>query len=175
MPRRPSQVEFGPPLAGYIARIEADEDVLAVLEEQLGAVPERFGKIPESRGGFRYAPDKWSIKDIVAHLSDVERVFSYRALRFARGDTTALPGFDQDAYAPEAGADRRTLADLVAEWGDVRRATLALFRHLPEPAWDRRGTASGHPASVRALAYAIAGHVRHHFVVLEERYQSPSG
>lgn len=171
----PTSAEFGPPLAGYIQRIERDEDILAVLEEQLEQVGSSVGSFGEARGGFRYAPGKWSIKEIVGHLSDTERIFSYRALRFARGDTTPLPGFEQDDYAPEVGADRRTLADLVAEWADVRRATLALFRHLPPSAWDRRGTASGHPASVRALAYAIAGHVRHHLEALEERYRTPGG
>ena len=171
----PSSTEFGPNLAGYLQRIGNDEDILVVLDEQLERVGSRLGQVAEARGGYRYAPGKWSIKEIVGHLSDVERIFSYRALRFARGDATPLPGFEQDDYAPEVGADRRTLADLVAEWADVRRATLALFRHLPQPAWDRRGIASGHSASVRALAYAMAGHLRHHLEVLEERYLKPGG
>lgn len=167
---RPSADEFAPGFARYIGRIADGEDVLEVLSVQLDEVVNRFGRIPEARSDHRYAPGKWSIKEMLGHLSDVERIFSYRALRLARGDATPLPGFDENAYAPEMRADERTLADLVAEWRDVRRATLALFRHLPVVAWERRGTASGHPSSVRSLAYAIGGHVRHHLAILEERY-----
>jgi hypothetical protein len=143
---------------------------MAVLADQLGQVAARFGRIPESRGGFRYAPGKWSIKQVLLHLSDVERVFVYRAMRFARRDATPLPGFDEDAWAPESGADDRSLADLAAEWADVRRASLALFRGLPASAWGHRGLSNGKEISVRALAYATAGHVRHHLEVLEQRY-----
>ena len=110
------------------------------------------------------------MKEVVVHLSDAERIFSYRALRLARGDATPLPGFDENAYAPESGADAQPLAALVTEWADVRQATLGLLRHLPAAAWTRRGTASGCPVSVRALAWIIAGHVRHHPSTLEERY-----
>jgi hypothetical protein len=143
---------------------------MAVLADQLGEVTARFGRIPESRGGFRYAPGKWSIKQVLLHLSDVERVFVYRAMRFARRDATPLPGFDEDAWAPESGADDRSLADLAAEWAAVRRASLALFRGLPASAWGHRGLSNGKEISVRALAYATAGHVRHHLEVLEQRY-----
>lgn len=169
---RPTSAEYGAPLADYIRRIADAEDIQQVLAEQLDQVLGRLGRIDESRGTFRYAPEKWSIKEIVGHLSDAERIFAYRALRIARGDGTPLPGFDENAYVPEMRADGRTLADLTAEWADVRRATLALFRHLPEATWERRGAASGHPVSVRALGYAIAGHVRHHLEVLETRYRA---
>ena len=107
---------------------------------------------------------------MVGHLSDTERVFAYRALRFGRGDTTPLPSFNDQAYVAEVGAADRTLSNLVAEWGDVRRATTSLFRNLPSHAWQRRGTASDNSISVRALAYIIVGHVRHHMEVLEARY-----
>lgn len=167
---RPTADEYSTFLAGYVARIADGEDILKVLAEQLDEVLVRLGPIDEARGGFRYVAGKWSIKEIVGHLSDAERIFSYRALCIARGDATPLPGFDENAYAPEVRADERTLADLTAEWADVRRATLALFGHLPERAWERRGIASDNPVSVRALAYAVAGHVRHHLQVLEERY-----
>jgi hypothetical protein len=126
--------------------------------------------VSEERSNYRYAEGKWSIKEIVNHLCDTERIFAYRALRIARADATPLPGFDENAYAPEMRADERTLADLSAEWVDVRRSTLSLFRHLPAGTWERLGTASGHPCSVRALAYATAGHARHHLKVLAERY-----
>ncbi|MBA3554882.1 MAG: DinB family protein [Gemmatimonadales bacterium] len=167
---RPAADEYSTFVADYVGRIMDGEDILEVLAEQLDEVRGRLGRIDEARGEFRYAAGKWSIKEIVGHLSDAERIFAYRALRIARGDATPLPGFDENAYAPEVRADERTLADLTAEWSDVRRATLALFDHLPERAWERRGIASDKPVSVRALAYVVAGHVRHHLQVLEERY-----
>jgi len=170
---RPAGDEYAAPFAGYVGRIADDEDIVAVLATQLDQVLVRLAEIPEARGGYRYAPDKWSIKEILGHLSDTERVWAYRALRVARGDATALPGFDDQAYVAETGARDRTLVDMVEEWGAVRRATIALFRSLPAAAWPRRGTASDEPVTVRALAYIIAGHVRHHLEVLEARYMMP--
>jgi hypothetical protein len=167
---RPAPDEFAPFYAGYVARIADDEDIVAVLADQHRVVLDRCAGIPESRGEFRYAPGKWSVKEIIGHLSDSERIFACRALRFARGDPAQLPGFDENEYVPAMAAGRRGVADLAAEWGDVRRASLSLFRHLPAEAWLRRGVASGRPVSVRALAYVIAGHVRHHLDVLAERY-----
>jgi DinB superfamily len=167
---RPGADEYAPAFAGYVGRIGEDEDIVAALAGQLDQVLARFGRIPEARGDYRYAPGKWSVKELVGHLSDTERVFAYRALRIARGDATPLASFDDQSYVTEVRADERTVADLAAEWGDVRRATLALFRHLPAAAWTRRGVAGGHPTSVRALAYLTVGHVRHHLETLEARY-----
>jgi len=167
---RPGTDEYALSFAGYVARIADDEDVVAVLASQLNVVGARLAGIAEARGDYRYAPGKWSIKEVVGHLSDTERILAYRVLRIGRGDTTPLPSFDENAYVPEMRAGERTLADLTGEWGDVRRATIALFRNLPAPAWPRRGVASDKPISVRALAYIIAGHVRHHLEVLETRY-----
>ena len=167
---RPGPDEYAPSYAGYVARIADDEDVVAVLASQLDSLGARLAGIPEARGEYRYAPGKWSIKEVVGHLCDTERVFAYRGLRIARGDTTPLPSFDENTYVPEMRAEERTLADLAAEWGDVRRATLALFRNLPASAWRRRGVASDKAISVRALAYIIAGHVRHHVEGLDTRY-----
>ena len=167
---RPRVGEYAPSFADYVARIAEDEDIVAVLAGQLDQVLARLGRILEVRGDYRYAPEKWSIKEMVGHLCDTERVFAYRALRIGRGDSTPLPSFDDQAYVAEVRSGDRTLADLAAEWGDVRRATIALFRNLPAPAWQRRGIASDQPISVRALAYIIVGHVRHHLQVLEERY-----
>ena len=167
---RPGADEYAPSFAGYVARVAEDEDIQAVLAGQLDEVLARLDRVPESRGGYRYAPGKWSIREVVGHLSDTERVFAYRALRVGRGDSTPLPGFDDQAYVPEQRADDRSLAGLVEEWGHVRRATLALLRNLPAAAWHRRGIASDQPISVRALAYIIAGHVRQHLEVLEARY-----
>ena len=168
---RPGVDEYAPSFAGYVARIAEDEDIMTVLANQLDQVLAWLGRIPEARGNYRYAPGKWSVKEVVGHLSDTERVFAYRALRVGRGDTTPLPSFDDQAYVLELRAEDRALADLGAEWGDVRRATIALFRNLPPAAWQRRGIASDQPISVRALAYIIAGHMRHHLEVLEARYK----
>jgi DinB family protein len=162
--------EYGPPYARYIDRVAGSGDLLALLERQGTENQERLRAVPESRGGFRYAPGKWSVKEVVLHLADAERIMAYRALRIGRGDATPLPGFDEEAYAPLSGADAQPLHALLDEWADVRRATLSLFRHLPAEAWTRRGTASGFPVTVRALAAIIAGHERHHLHTLEERY-----
>ena len=167
---RPGLGEYSAAFAGYVARIGDDEPILSVLVDQLDQVVARLRRIPEARGDYRYAPDKWSIKEIVGHLSDTERVFAYRALRIARGDRTPLPSFDDQAYVAGSRAGERTLASLTSEWGDTRRATISLFRNLPAEAWHRRGTASDQPISVGALAYIVAGHVRHHLQTLEERY-----
>jgi hypothetical protein len=169
-PRAPVSVdEYAPAFAGYVARLAADEDVMDVMTAQLTEVSSRWS-MPEARGDYRYAPGKWTIKEVLGHLCDAERVFAYRALRISRGDSTPLPSFDQDAYVLELHAGARTLADLAAEWADVRRASIALFAHLPAAAWARRGLAGNTPVTVRALAYIIAGHVRHHLEGLAARY-----
>jgi DinB superfamily len=166
----PAEDEYGAPYAGYIRRVPPGQDIVEVLARQRDETLARFRSVPETRGAHRYAPGKWSVKELVAHLSDTERIMAYRALRVGRGDATPLPGFDEQAYAPRSGADAQSLGALVAEWGDIRQATLALFRHFPPEAWARRGTASDSPVSVRALAWIIAGHERHHLATLAERY-----
>ena len=167
---RPGRDEYPESFAGYVGRVGDQEDILELLVSQRDQLRDRLGGLDESRGELRYQPDKWSIKDLVGHLSDTERVFAYRALRIARGDTTPLPSFDDQTYVAELKAGDRTLADLAAEWGDVRQASISLFGNLPVSAWERGGTASDHTISVRALAYIIVGHVRHHLETLEERY-----
>jgi hypothetical protein len=166
----PADDEYGASYARYVSRIPPGEDIVKLLARQREEMLARFGSVAEGRGAHRYAPGKWSVKEIVVHLSDTERIMAYRALRIARGDNTPLPGFDENAYAPLSGADAQPLAALVTEWGQVRQATVSLFRHLPAEAWTRRGTASGMPVSVRALAWMIAGHERHHLETLAERY-----
>lgn len=168
---RPGADEIPQSYADYVGRIGDDEDIMTVLETQVDEVKSRLARFGESRGGYRYAPGKWSVKEIVGHCSDVERIFVYRALRFARGDATPLPGFDENAYTPEMDADARSLADLTGEWMDVRRATIAFLRGMPAPAWQRRGVSNGKEISVRALILAVPGHVRHHLAVLDERYR----
>jgi hypothetical protein len=168
---RPGADEYAPSFEDYVARIADDEDIVAVLSGQLDEVLAWFDRVPEPRGDYRYAPGKWSIKEVLGHLSDSERVFAYRALSIGRGDPTPLPGFDEQVYVPEQRAGERTLADLTAEWGHVRQATVALLRSLPAAGWHRRGIANNQPVSVRALAYVIAGHVRHHLETLQTRYE----
>jgi hypothetical protein len=168
---RPDAAEVPAGYAGYVGKVRDGEDLMTLMQSQLEEVRTAFGRFPEARGSYRYAPGKWSVKELLGHLSDVERIFCYRALRFARRDPTALPGFDENDYAPAMEADRRPLADLLGEWLDVRRATISFLRGLPADAWTRRGVANGKEISVRALAYAIAGHLRHHLEVLAERYR----
>ena len=166
---RPNPDEFPEHYAKYIARVPQG-DIISTLETQLRDAAAMLGAIPDERGTLRYQPGKWSINDIVVHLSDAERIFTYRALRFARGDRTALPGFAENDYAAAAGADGRDLHELVEEFATVRRATLSLLRSFDPEVWTRRGISNGAEVSVRAFAYIMAGHVLHHLGVIQERY-----
>jgi len=170
--QRPASDEFASFYAGYVAEV-ADGDVLVTLTAQGSRIAAMVRAVPEARGGYRYAEGKWSIKDVVLHLGDAERVFSYRLMRFARGDATNLPGFDEGPYVQNGGADARTLADLADDFAAVRRATLALITPLDDAAMSRRGTANNHPVSARALAWIMAGHAEHHARILKERYLQP--
>ena len=166
---RPDQTEYLPYYEKYVALVPAG-DVLATLSRQMEETLALLGGVDEGRAAHRYEPDKWSVKGVVGHVIDTERIFAYRALRFARGDQTPLPGYDQDDYGRVANFDARTLASLVAELASVRAATIALFRSLDAAAWQRRGTANNAEVSVRALAHIIAGHELHHMQVLRTRY-----
>jgi hypothetical protein len=171
MPRipLPGADEYAPWYARYIAQLNAD-DALIALETQAVSTAKLLAATPESLAGHRYAPEKWSVREVVGHMSDGERVFAYRALRIGRGDATPLPGFDENLYVPEGRFERRTLADVAAEFAAVRAATLALFRSFDEAALVRRGAANDQPVSARALAAIIAGHELHHVQLLRERY-----
>jgi hypothetical protein len=166
---KPDVTEYLPYYGRYISLVP-DGNILAVLSQQLGETLTLLRSIPESKAGFRYAPDKWSIKELVGHLIDTERIFSYRALCFARNDETPLPGYEQDDYIRNASFDDYPLGELADEFESVRRSTLFLFKHLRREAWMRRGIASESGVSVRALAYIIAGHERHHMEILRSRY-----
>jgi hypothetical protein len=168
----PGPDEYAPFYRDYVARVPAG-DIVAVLGEQIGETLRVLGGLTEAAANRAYAPGKWTIKEVVGHVIDAERVFSTRALRFARGDRTELPGFDQDPYVLAGGFAARSIRDLADELAAVRRATVLLFRGLPEEAWGRRGVASGQEVSVRALAYIIAGHELHHRSILRERYGVP--
>ena len=165
----PGPDEYAPYYARYISRVPQG-DVLGFLQQQRDRVRELLAGVGEPLAGHRYAVDKWSIKGVVGHLSDAERIFAYRALRVARGDETPLPGWDQDPYAALANFDARSMASLAREWLSVRDATLTLFDGFDAACWTRRGTASNAPVSVRSLAYMIAGHTTHHAAILRERY-----
>jgi len=167
---RPAAQEFSPYFAGYIGQVPPAADPVELLEAQRARVPALFSTVSEEGAAYRYAPEKWSVKEMVGHLADAERIFAYRLLRIARTDQTPLAGFDENAYVPAGRFDARSLPDLVAEWEAVRDATLALARGLPPEAWERRGISNSEPISARALLYIIAGHVEHHLRVLKERY-----
>ena len=166
---RPGVDEFAPYYARYIDLVPEDP-----IKMRLSAQQRDFSallkSLDESIGEHAYAPGKWTVNEVVGHLSDTERVFAHRALRFARGDATELPGFDENLYVPAGRFGDRSLQSLADEWMTVRNATLALFAALPDDAWLRRGTANGQPVSVRGLAWIIAGHELHHRTLLHERY-----
>lgn len=166
---RPGRDEYSQPFARYVERVP-EGALVAQLESQGADTARVLGALSEEQAGHRYAADKWSVKELVGHLADAERIFSYRLLRFARKDETPLPSFDEDPYVAAGEFDGRTLADLLAELASVREATLRLLRGLPADASTRRGVASSGTLSVRALAYVIAGHELHHREVLKTRY-----
>jgi len=166
---RPEQTEYNPYYEKYVSLVPTG-DIVETLSRQIEETLALLRSIDEARAVYRYEPDKWSIKQVVGHVCDTERIFAYRALRFARGDQTPLPGYDQDEYVLSANFDARTLADLAAEFERIRAATVALFRSFHAEAMQRRGKANDNEVSVRALAHIIAGHELHHVQVLRTRY-----
>ena len=168
---RPGADEHAPYYGSYIAEAPTG-DLIKALESQRADVLATLNGVPESRGGHRYAEGKWSIREVIAHICDSERVFAYRLLRFARGDASPLASFDENAFAKASEADARTLADLAEEFAAVRGATIALVRPMRDEQMARRGSASGKEISARALAWIVAGHAQHHLRVLRERYLS---
>jgi hypothetical protein len=171
MSGRPQPNEAASYYATYIDRVAGD-DVIGELARQMETATAFLSRISEEQSQHRYAPDKWSRRELLAHVTDTERVFTYRALWFARGFSEPLASYDQNIAVAAAGSDGIAWADHVAEFRAVRSATLHLFRNLPEEAWSRSGIASDNPVSVRALAYITAGHSAHHFAILRERYLS---
>lgn len=166
---RPEADEIPPHYVNYIKRVP-ELDPVIVCASQIEDTAALLRGLSDTEAMYRYGRGKWSIKEVVGHLTDVERIMAYRALRIARGDTTPLPSFDENAYVPVAKFDARSLVDLVGELRTARAATLALLRTFDAEAWLRRGTASGKPVSVRALAFMIPGHERHHVEILRTRY-----
>ena len=166
---RPANDEYLPYYSRYIERVP-DGDVLSTLAQQSSETIALLRGLPESVANYRYAPDKWSVNELVGHLIDSERLFTNRALRFARGDATPVPGFEQDDYVRGATFNAYPLAELASELQVVRQSTLYFFRHIDDDAWARRGVANNAEVSVRALAYIIAGHELHHREILRTRY-----
>jgi hypothetical protein len=166
---RPERTETAAYYFTYIDLVP-DGDILELLDAQIDEITKLLGQVPRERIDYRYAPDKWSIREVVGHLIDTERLFVLRAFWFARGFDTPLPSFDQHVAVQHAGSAERPWESLVDEFLSLRRSTVLFFRHLPPDAWLRRGIASGNPFSVRALAYMGVGHVTHHANILRERY-----
>jgi hypothetical protein len=167
--RRPAETEYAPHYGTYVSLVP-EADVAAALEAQPAQLRQLAGAIDKDRETYRYAPGKWSIREVLGHVIDTERVFGYRAFSIGRGEQQPLARFDQDAYLAAAGFDKRPLADLVNEFGVVREANLLALRNLTDVDWDRTGTVGGNPMSARAIAFIMAGHVRHHLRILQEQY-----
>lgn len=165
----PAATDYAPYYGRYVSLVP-EGDILGTLARQMDSTLPLLRGIDEERGGHRYAPGKWSIKELVGHIIDTERIFAYRALRFARNDKTELEGFEQDDYIRNANFDDCRLSELVEEFEHVRRANLHMLGHLSAEAWQRRGIASGNEVSVLALAYIMAGHEQHHVQILKTRY-----
>lgn len=166
---RPQKGDYALYYEKYIALVPSG-DFLEILKGQERELTRLLTPLTDPQGEFRYAPGKWSIKEVLGHINDAERIFAYRLLRIARGDQTPLPGFEQDNYIEPGNFSARKLADLLHEFSTVREASVSLVHSLDDAAWLRRGVASQKEVTVTALAFVIAGHERHHRIILEERY-----
>ena len=167
---RPEPGEFPSYAEAYVRRVGTDSVSVNDLVLQRERVTAMLAPVSEQEAMFRYGPGKWSVKEVVGHITDTERVFAYRLVTIARGDESPLPGFDENAWVKAAGFDDRSLVDLLTDWVTTRNATLALARSLSPAAWQRRGTANNQPITARALMYLLLGHVEHHSALLQQRY-----
>jgi hypothetical protein len=166
---RPTPSDYAPAQAAYVALVEED-DILAAMERQSSEMQKFLASIDETKAAHRYAEGKWSVKEVIGHIADAERIIGYRALAIARGDGQPLPGFEEDEYVANASFDDWKLGDLAEQYALVRRTNIVFFKNLRAEAWQRRGIANETPVSVHGLAYVIVGHERHHLRVLKERY-----
>ncbi|MCA0756208.1 DinB family protein [Paenibacillus sp. N4] len=169
MTNRPLKEEYNPYYEQYI-RLVREEDIIEVLADAQESTDALLAELTEEQGNYRYADGKWSLKEVIGHVADGERIMSYRLLRASRGDKTPLAGFDQDEFMTSAPFASWTMEQIREEYVSVRRATLSLLRGLTEDAWTRSGIANGSNVSARALAYIIAGHELHHLRIIKERY-----
>jgi hypothetical protein len=167
----PEITEYIEDYEDYAALVE-ETDIVSAMRKQLTEIEDLFGSIPEEKGAHSYADGKWTIKELLGHLINGERVFSYRALRISRGDETSLPGFDQDLLTDNGNFNSISLADLLEEFTNLCRANIIFFQNLTDEAWERTGTVNDTPASVRAIAYNMVNHTRHHIDSLRLRYLS---
>ncbi|MCK6693184.1 MAG: DinB family protein [Thermoanaerobaculia bacterium] len=174
MTRQPAADEYAPYYKTYVDAVQTD-DIVAYLEQQKTAELDFLRGIKWEKWELAYAPDKWTLAEVVIHAIDTERIFAYRALRIARGDKTPLPGFDQGPYVPNSGAASRTPASIADEFAAVREATIHLFKNFTDDMWNRRGTAADNEVSTLALAFMIGGHTAHHLKVIRERYLANGG
>ena len=165
----PNPTEYASAYAGYVGNVTED-DVVGALESQSAETSALLARIDDAKASHRYAPEKWSVKEVVGHFTDAEVVFAYRALAIARGDTASLPGFDENDYMRNANFEQRSMRSIAEGYAAARASTLALFRGFSDEAWRRSGTANNKPVSVRAIAHIVLGHERHHLRVLRERY-----
>jgi hypothetical protein len=170
----PTATEYAPYFSRYIDLV-AEADFVSALTRQPAEYRVLLGALSHEQAGFRYAPGKWSIREVLGHVIDAERVFGYRALCIARGETVSLPSFDENLYAAESGHDGFPLYELLEEFTLVRRSHVALFEHLGQAAWERAGTVNQNAISVRGLAYIMTGHAQHHARILKERYLAVLG
>jgi hypothetical protein len=167
---RPTASDYAPPHASYVALVADEEEILTAMERQSSETQKLLSSLDEARGSYRYAPEKWSVKEVLGHVADSERILGYRALAVARGEAHPLPGYDENEYVRNASFESWKLGDLAEVYALARRANIVFFKNLQAEAWERRGTANGYPVSVRGLAYVIVGHERHHLKVLREKY-----
>jgi hypothetical protein len=171
---RPQPEEYAPYYDRYVSLVRPNEasghDILTTLDDQRRQMLLLLSGRPEADGDLRYAPDKWSLKEVLGHLNDTERIMSYRALRIARGDQSPIEGYEQDDYVRNGPFAKLSLSDLIEDYIAVRRASLSLFRNLDKADWSRRGVANKNEVTVRAIAYIIAGHELHHRGIIEEKY-----
>jgi hypothetical protein len=169
---KPQPGESAPYTADYIACVPDDDQVLQHLVDDQAALKDYLTSLPAAKLTTPHKAGEWTVQEVLGHIIDTERIFSYRALRIARNDQTELPGFEQADYVPYSGANARTLDDLLAEFASVRAASLSLFNSFDDAAWERAGRASGHPLTVRAAVYIVAGHARYHLRSIQENYGS---
>ena len=166
---RPESNEYDRYYETYVSLVP-EIDIVAAMENQLSEIAKLFGEITEEKSLYAYAEGKWTIKELVGHLVDGERIFAYRALRISRADLTPIEGFEQDGYIENSNFNAAKFTDLTEELILSRKANLLLFKNMTDEAWTKTGTASGVPVSVRALAFIMVGHIRHHLNILRERY-----
>jgi hypothetical protein len=167
--QRPNKNDYSANQETYIKAVEGD-NILIVLEDQLNTVPEFLASIPENKGEYAYADGKWTVKQVIEHIIDSERVFAFRALCIARGEKQTLPGFEQDDYVNEAHSNQRKIAELAVEFRKVREANLSLFKSFNEEVINKRGNVYDYQITINAILYSIAGHLNHHLNILKERY-----